>query len=69
MAPVDRSAEIPRPESIDQEKAMKLVAIFAGVVVLGVASLNTANADTEVVSKTVKYGDLDLSGPEDHVSG
>lgn len=43
---------------------MKFVATFAGAVVLGVASMNPASADTEVVSKTVKYGDLDLSGPE-----
>jgi len=43
---------------------MKFFATFAGVAILGVAGIHTASADTEIVSKTVKYGDLDLSGPE-----
>jgi UrcA family protein len=43
---------------------MKIFVTLAGAVVLGVASINPATADTEVVSRTVKFGDLDINGPE-----
>jgi UrcA family protein len=51
-------------ETIDQENPMKIFVTLAGAVVLGVASINPAIADTEIVSKTVKFGDLDINGPE-----
>ena len=43
---------------------MKIFVSLAGAVVLGVASINPAIADTESVSKTVKFGDLDINGPD-----
>ena len=43
---------------------MKIFVTLAGAVVLGVASMHTATAATEVASKTVQYGDLNINGPE-----
>src|SRR5262245_9648349 len=63
FAPRQPNAAANRPSLIDQERAMKTFATLAVAIALGAGSISIASAETAVVSKTVKYGDLDLNGP------
>src|SRR5262245_25109824 len=60
-SPADCGREHNHPS---KERAMKTFATLAVAIALGAGSISTASADTAIVSKTVKYGDLDINGPK-----